>query len=96
MNKPHKHAELIKQWADGAEVEYRVELGARWNTLRSPCWDSNGEYRIKPQRLECWVTHYPNYGEESRIGGGYTSKDVAEQWLQDTRGRVVHMREVVE
>lgn len=24
MGKPHKHAALIKAWADGAEIEYRI------------------------------------------------------------------------
>jgi hypothetical protein len=39
--KPHKHAELIKAWADGAEIEWRIK-GVDW----MPCpinfiWDEN-------------------------------------------------------
>ena len=26
MNKPHKHAEVIKAWADGAVIEYKSEV----------------------------------------------------------------------
>jgi hypothetical protein len=26
MNKPHKHVELIKQWADGADIRAYLEL----------------------------------------------------------------------
>ena len=45
MNKPHKHAELIKAWADGAEIEIKTEDG-RWDAT-SPSWKSFLEYRIK-------------------------------------------------
>ena len=56
--KPHKHAEIIKQWADGVEVEYRLNDGAKgwseWKTLAHDklfLSDSWWEYRIKPQNL---------------------------------------------
>ena len=45
--KPHKHAEVIKAWADGAEIEIRME--ERWYTAHSPTWDISGIYRIKPE-----------------------------------------------
>ena len=50
MNKPHKHADLIKAWADGAEVEY-LDAGSAsfWRSVTSPRWDGQGEYRIKPE-----------------------------------------------
>ena len=53
--KPHKHAELIKLWADGAEIEERyidkdnqdfydwVEFNGDWSYI------NNYEYRIKPE-----------------------------------------------
>lgn len=50
--KPHKHAELIKAWADGAEIEGRItESGNEWQFLAKPCWFSDDyiEYRIKPE-----------------------------------------------
>lgn len=43
--KPHKHAELIKAWADGAEIESRE--GETWLSSRNPTWAEWGEYRIK-------------------------------------------------
>ena len=49
MNKPHKHAELIKAWADGAEIEYLPSESTRWRMVVTPCWDGNGDYRIKPK-----------------------------------------------
>ncbi len=48
---PHKHADLIKAWADGAKIEY-------WDTLKNtwaqpcggtPMWNVNNTYRIKPE-----------------------------------------------
>ena len=52
--KPHKHAELIKVWADGAEIEIRTQYTdgswSKWEVFKEPKWDiSYGEYRIKPE-----------------------------------------------
>lgn len=44
--KPHKHAELIKAWADGAEIQY-YEID-KWVDC-VPEWDEDYEYRIKPE-----------------------------------------------
>ena len=44
----HKHVELIKAWADGAEIEYR-DLDAPWHVRPNPSWLGSGEYRIKPE-----------------------------------------------
>ena len=49
--KPHKHAELIKAWADGAEIEekYTGLEENRWYEF-SGYWDADEyEYRIKPE-----------------------------------------------
>lgn len=43
----HVHAELIKAWADGAEVEFRYQSGL-WKATAAPSWDPFLEYRIKP------------------------------------------------
>ena len=43
----HKHAELIKAWADGAEIQ-RLHLG-QWFDCKSPSWAEYYEYRIKPE-----------------------------------------------
>lgn len=47
--KPHKHAELIKAWADGAEIECKFLSGV-WRTVDYPDWaNPDEEYRIKPE-----------------------------------------------
>ena len=45
--KPHKHAELIKAWADGAEIE--VLIDNEWRLSHKPLWELNWRYRIKPE-----------------------------------------------
>ena len=46
----HKHAELIKAWADGAEIQVRYEKHD-WEDLATgyPGWYPHVEYRIKPE-----------------------------------------------
>jgi hypothetical protein len=46
--KPHKHAELIKAWADGAEIEY--ESHGIWVDEAYPDWYPEMQYRIKPEQ----------------------------------------------
>ena len=46
MKTPHKHAELIKAWADGAEIEFHN--GISWSLSKRPEWRGCHEYRIKP------------------------------------------------
>jgi hypothetical protein len=45
---PRKHAELIKAWADGAEIEAQLPSGA-WAVCHDPYWGENSVYRIKPE-----------------------------------------------
>lgn len=50
--KKHKHSELIKLWADGAEIEYYSSIINKWlDTHNSPVWDEDTQYRLK---LEPW------------------------------------------
>lgn len=53
MNKPHKHAELIKAWADGADIQIQLlvgkELKPEWHDDYDPKWADNRKYRIKPE-----------------------------------------------
>ena len=52
MKQPHKHAELIKAWADGVHIQYlRVGTTDMWLDCTSIIrWDVNTEYRIKPEK----------------------------------------------
>lgn len=48
MNKPHKHAELIKLWEDGAVIQYRRSSEYKWEDILDPVWSEDTEYRVKP------------------------------------------------
>lgn len=58
--KPHKHAELIKAWADGARIEVKV---GHWVEVNHPDWSIHCEYRIfkEPDIVEEW------YVESKRV-----------------------------
>ena len=46
---PHKHAAVIKAWADGAEVQILSLDGREWNCILRPSFRTEREYRIKPE-----------------------------------------------
>ena len=63
--KPHKHAELIKAWADGAEIEWQDKWG-EWQPFYLTCsWYEAKNYRIKPEpkkdplKIIADLIHYP-------------------------------------
>ena len=60
MKTPHKHAELIKAWADGAEIEARQVDRNLWLAVQEPNWSIHAVYRIKPEPkpdvVQCWYT----------------------------------------
>lgn len=47
MAKPHKHAEFIKAWADGAEIQFWD--GSWYDVGTNPSWCVDRKYRIKPE-----------------------------------------------
>ena len=44
--KPHKWADVIHQWADGAEIEIKSLSG--WDIVKNPGFLSGCTYRVKP------------------------------------------------
>lgn len=52
----HKHAEVIKAWADGAEIQFRNPEAKHpiWHPVDSaPVWATSLEYRVKPRPKKC-------------------------------------------
>jgi len=45
----HKYVELIKAWADGAQIQFRLWGGIEWLDTATPQWEVKYEYRIKPE-----------------------------------------------
>jgi hypothetical protein len=59
--KPHKHAELIKAWADGAEIEEYKQVVKEWCLDKNPTWAPWAEYRIKPkEKVVRWLWAWRN------------------------------------
>ena len=54
--KPHVHAALIKQWADGAEIEMKYLHNGEyvWVPVRYPGWSPASVYRVKPPIPHRW------------------------------------------
>ena len=46
--KPRIHAEMIKAWADGYEIEVFIPEQDKWVDVAKPEWFDNMEYRVKP------------------------------------------------
>jgi hypothetical protein len=67
MNKPHKHAELIKAWADGAEIE-ELHLKKGWQPFTDGHWMEcdSWDYRIKPEPKPDVVEHMSIYRNLNR------------------------------
>ncbi len=62
MGKPHVHADLIKAWADGAEIQYFSKDRTEWCdcVFNKPQWGNYEQYRIKPKQ-----TDFEKYGVEA-------------------------------
>lgn len=61
MNTPHKHAEIIKAWADGEIIQYRPFHTWEWEdwvSQTSPSWHEKIEYRIKPKLKEVFLCSF--------------------------------------
>ena len=83
MNKPHVHAEVIKAWADGAEIEVRLKDG-EWELCNQPLWWGHHEYRIKPQPvIKKMYMHYDSierYVKDIKYDGANVPQQM---WAED-------------
>jgi hypothetical protein len=50
MTTPHKHAAVIRAYADGAEIEYRRDPKHPWKPIKRPLFHEDREYRVKPEK----------------------------------------------
>lgn len=56
MKTPHKHSEVIKAWADGAEIEVYDEYADEWVTSAkypdtTPTFSNDRKYRVKAEPI---------------------------------------------
>ena len=84
MSKPHKHAELIKAWADGAQIERYFEATDEWVHHKTPAWSESSVYRVKPKVK--WTPEYTlvasEYLNDNQSYSDYNdiSADVRNYW----------------
>ena len=57
MGTPHKHAELIKAWADGAKIQV-LSIDKRWEYVERPLWNPTNIYRIKPEPKKAQIRFF--------------------------------------
>ena len=84
MNKPHIHAEIIKAWADGAEIEFLDTASAEpfWREANRPSWSVHTEYRVKPMPKKDQVV-YPFTATYKDVYG-YTNQVLVRDQLKLT------------
>lgn len=72
--KPHKHAEVIKAWADGHKIQLMTPQGV-WCDIEDtvqPSWLEFCEYRVKPK-------------SDSYSYVGLNSHNTGAQWVSPTK-----------
>jgi hypothetical protein len=77
----HKHAELIKAWADGAEIEFLSSQDNKWYLTKLPSWEVSKTYRIKQEEKQPvvrWKWAYKNnYGEWEETACFYRQEEIS-------------------
>lgn len=78
MTQPHKHAAVIKAWADGKEIEFRSVGSNKWEGLlgHDPMWSVHTEYRVKPEPLE-WQAERDAHARGEEIEASF---DAGKTW----------------
>lgn len=78
--KPHKHAELIKAWADGAVIQIKNLFGKWVDT--DPLWSEDHIYRIKPaEKVVRWLWAYRSpITDDLRVSAYYTEDEAFQCW----------------
>jgi hypothetical protein len=82
----HKHAELIKAWADGAKIEARYLKADGWTPweLKEDTFywfDTGAEYRIKPEPKPDWIEERTLFWNKCVNFVAYDS--MGSEWLKD-------------
>jgi hypothetical protein len=71
---PHKHAAVIKAWADGAKLQWKDDNG-HWNDTNQPAFYDHWEYRVKPEPKP-----YGKVLSDAWYSVSYTSMATADRW----------------
>lgn len=73
---PHKHAAVIKAWADGAQIEYRPPSRSKaWYDCVVPRWSMLCDYRVKPVKKSLGQIAYDEYFSKAWAAVGWFGLD---------------------
>lgn len=83
----HKHAEVIKAWADGLPIQYKHQLTGDWKdlTVTDPLWLTTHEFRVKPAKIVRWLWVYKNSTNIWRISTRYLTDDEAAMFYSERK-----------
>ena len=86
--KPHKWAKEIKAWADGAQIQFKID--DEWIDVpddETPEWYEENEYRIKPQPKEPQYLYVYEH-EGNGISFGYKPHGALNMWQTKIIGKI--------
>ena len=85
MTTPHKHAAVIKAWADGAQVQVSSPNKHSWEFIMKPLWQEDLDYRVKPVEKTYWFNVYKRK-RNGKVSTGQLSTDrsVVLKWATAT------------
>ena len=84
MGQPHKHAAVIKAWADGESIE--VQVGEEWQKA-TPLFLVDSVYRVKPKNII--VTREVSFDKCNQITRTYYSSDPNIEYTFDPDGKLL-------
>lgn len=102
---PHKHAELIKAWADGAEIQvkdltnYSDPKDCNWSDFSEfddMVWYNEWEYRIKPKTIKYRVALHRGAFKDSPLYTINYNSDAAADHAEETYGFVRWLTDWIE
>jgi hypothetical protein len=68
MGTKHPYADVIKAWADGADIEQRLLDSTEWKLVTNPSWATNlFEYRIKQEPVITVLYFQHIYNEDGVV-----------------------------
>ena len=84
----HVHCELIKAWADGAQIQLKMDDG-NWEDIHgAPAWKPGWRYRIKP-KLPAYKVRFliyqPYRAYYEHVCANVRNKEDEKLWENDPR-----------
>ena len=93
---PHKHAEAIRAWADGAQIEVSCGHGDIWSIVDHPSWVLENNYRVASPPPKPDQTMYFNIGRFGAVKIEYWQRELCAPNIAATFDGETHKLKSVE